>query len=139
MQLTPQFIFHAFTLVKCRRLSTTTKLILHKALTGSVKTYAYPALGFPADTDLLKLKSLRNKTLHTAGNFPRRTPTGELHAAFPIQYACDSITQLFRQQAEVVHNHAYVTVRNIGQSEAMYRKYKRLKLGGGRAYDRSSD
>jgi hypothetical protein len=30
-------------------------------------------------------------------------------------------------------------VRNIGQGEARHRKYKRLKLGGGQAYDRSND
>jgi hypothetical protein len=30
-------------------------------------------------------------------------------------------------------------VRNIGQGEAQHRKYKRFKLGGGQAYDRSSD
>jgi hypothetical protein len=30
-------------------------------------------------------------------------------------------------------------VRNIGQGEARHRKYKRLKLGGGQAYDRSSE
>jgi hypothetical protein len=30
-------------------------------------------------------------------------------------------------------------VRNIGQGEAQNRKYKRLKLCGGQAYDRSSD
>jgi hypothetical protein len=30
-------------------------------------------------------------------------------------------------------------LRNIGQGEAQHRKYKRLKLGGGQAYDRSSD
>jgi hypothetical protein len=28
--------------------------------------------------------------------------------------------------------------RNIGKGEAQHRKYKRLKLGGGQAYDRSS-
>jgi hypothetical protein len=27
----------------------------------------------------------------------------------------------------------------IGQGEARHRKYKRLKLGGGQGYDRSSD
>jgi len=31
-----------------------------------------------------------------------------------------------------------VNVRNVGKSEARHRKYKRLKLGGGQAYDRSS-
>jgi hypothetical protein len=30
-------------------------------------------------------------------------------------------------------------VRNIGQGEAQHRKYKRLKLGGGQAYNGSSD
>jgi hypothetical protein len=36
-------------------------------------------------------------------------------------------------------DHEKENVRNIGQSEARHRKYKRLKLGGGQAYDRSSD
>jgi hypothetical protein len=30
-------------------------------------------------------------------------------------------------------------VRNTGQGDFRYRKYKRLKLGGGQAYGRSSD
>jgi hypothetical protein len=44
-----------------------------------------------------------------------------------------------RQQAEVIKNHDNENVRNIGQGEARHRKYKRLKLGGGQAYDRSSE
>jgi hypothetical protein len=44
-----------------------------------------------------------------------------------------------RQQAEVIQNHDNENVRNIGQGEARHKKYKRLKLGGGQAYDRSSD
>jgi hypothetical protein len=40
---------------------------------------------------------------------------------------------------EVIQNHDNENVRNIGQGEARHRKYKRLKLGGGQAYDRSSD
>jgi hypothetical protein len=43
------------------------------------------------------------------------------------------------QQAEVILNHENENVRNIGQGEPRHRKYKRLKLGGGQAYDRSSD
>jgi hypothetical protein len=35
--------------------------------------------------------------------------------------------------------HANEHVRSIGQSEATQRKYKRLKLGGDQAWDRSSD
>jgi hypothetical protein len=49
------------------------------------------------------------------------------------------MTKLSRQQAEVIQNHENANVRNIGQGEARHRKYKRFKLGGGQAYDRSSD
>jgi hypothetical protein len=41
-----------------------------------------------------------------------------------------------RTQEEVILNHENPEVRGIGQEEAMHRKYKRLKLGGGQAYDR---
>jgi len=34
-------------------------------------------------------------------------------------------------------NHENVVVRNTGQGEAQHRKYKRLKLSGNQAYDRS--
>jgi hypothetical protein len=51
----------------------------------------------------------------------------------------DYITKLCRQQAEVIQNHDNENVRNIGQGEARHRKYKRLELGGGDAYDRSRD
>jgi hypothetical protein len=43
------------------------------------------------------------------------------------------------RQAEVIQNHENEYVRDIGQGETRYRKYKRLKLGGGEAYNRSSD
>jgi len=36
-----------------------------------------------------------------------------------------------------MQNHDNVNVRNIGQGEAQRRKYERLKIGGGQAYDRS--
>jgi hypothetical protein len=49
------------------------------------------------------------------------------------------ITKSCRQQAEVIQNHRNANVRNIGQGEPRHRKYKRLKLGGCQAYDRSSD
>jgi hypothetical protein len=58
--------------------------------------------------------------------------------AFKIPYVYDYITKLCRQQAEVIQNHNE-NVRNIGQGEARHRKHKRLKLGGGHAYDRFSD
>jgi hypothetical protein len=101
-------------------------------------TYASPVWEFAADTHLLKLQRLQNKVLRTTGNFPRRTTVRELCKAFNIPYIYDYITKLCRQQAEVIQNHANANVRHIGQGEAQYRKYKRLKLGGGQAYDRSS-
>jgi hypothetical protein len=43
-----------------------------------------------------------------------------------------------RQQADIIQNHENCHVRSIGQGEAKHRKYKRLKLGSGQAYDLSS-
>jgi hypothetical protein len=43
------------------------------------------------------------------------------------------------QQAEGTQNHENANVRYIVQGEPRHRKYKRLKLGGGQAYDRSRD
>jgi hypothetical protein len=68
-----------------------------------------------------------------------RTSVRDLHIAFKIPYVYDYITKLGRQQTEVIQNYDNENVRNIGQGEARHRKYKRLKLGGGQAYDRSSD
>jgi hypothetical protein len=42
------------------------------------------------------------------------------------------------QETEVILNHKYPNIRAIGQGEDMHRKYKRLKFGGGQAYDGSS-
>jgi hypothetical protein len=56
-----------------------------------------------------------------------------------IPYVYDYMTKLSRRQAGVILNHENANVCNIGQGEARHRKYKRLKLGGGQAYDRSSD
>jgi hypothetical protein len=43
-----------------------------------------------------------------------------------------------RTQAEVILNHVNPNTRRTGQGEAMHKKYNRLKLGGGQAYDGSS-
>jgi hypothetical protein len=90
-------------------------------------------------TYLIKLQRLQNNVLRTTGNYPRRTPVRDLHMAFQIPFVYDYITKLCRQQTEVIRNHDNENVRNIqGQGEARHRKYKRLKLGCGQAYDRSS-
>jgi hypothetical protein len=54
-----------------------------------------------------------------------------------LYHAIDSSKQF--KQAEVIQNHENANVSNIGQGEPRHRKYKRLKLGGGQTYDRSSD
>ncbi|PNF17258.1 hypothetical protein B7P43_G05217 [Cryptotermes secundus] len=127
-----------YSLFKSGRLSANIKLTLHKALIRSVMTYASPTWEFAADTHLVKLQRLQNKVLRTIGNFPRRTPVRKLHMAFKIPYVYDYITELCRQQAEVIQNHDE-NVHNIGQGEARHRKYKRLKVGGGLSSDLSSD
>jgi hypothetical protein len=67
-------------------------------------------------------------------------PIRDLHMAFKLRiYIYDYITKLCRQQAEVIQNHENENVRNNGQGKPQHRKYKRFKLGGGQAYDRSSD
>jgi hypothetical protein len=127
-----------YPLFKSERLSTKIKMTLHKALIRSVMTYASPAWEFSADTHLMKLQRLQNKVLRTIGNYPRHRPVRDLHLAFHILYVYDYTTKLCRQQAEVIQNHCNENVCNIGQGETNHRKYNRLKLGGGQAYDRSS-
>jgi hypothetical protein len=80
---------------------------------------------------------MQNKVLRTTVNFPRCTLVRDLRTAFNLPYVYDYITKSCRQQAEVIQNHENEHVRGIGQGEARHRKYKRLTLGGGQAYDRS--
>jgi hypothetical protein len=56
---------------------------------------------------------------------------------FRVPYLDDFVTKLCRQQATLILNHENVNVLNIGQGDAQHRKCKRLKLGGGQAYNRS--
>jgi hypothetical protein len=71
--------------------------------------------------------------------FPRSTPIRDLHTAFNRPYEYDLTTKLCRQEADFIQNHENEHVRSRGQGEARRRKYKKLKLGGGKAYDRSND
>jgi hypothetical protein len=85
------------------------------------------------------LQHLQNKVLGTIENVPKRTPVRDYHMAFKLPYVYDYVTKMCRRQAEALQNHENANVRNIGQGEHRHRKCKRLKLGGGQAYDRSSD
>jgi hypothetical protein len=59
--------------------------------------------------------------------------------AFELPYIYHYITKLCRKQAEVIKNLENANVHNSGQGEPRHTKYKRLKLGGGQASDRSRD
>jgi hypothetical protein len=61
-----------------------------------------------------------------------------MHVAFQILYVYDYITKLCRRRAEIIKNLENENVCNIGQDKTPHRKHKRLKLGGGNLYDRSS-
>jgi hypothetical protein len=116
-------------------LSTNIKLTLYKALARSVKTSACPIWEYAADVHLFKVQRLQNRVLRAIGNHDRRTQVREMHVSFKIPCVCDYITEVCSTPAKVILNH-----RNpIWQGEALHRKYKRLKLGGGQAYDRSAD
>jgi hypothetical protein len=102
-------------------------------------TYACPIWELAGDTCLLKLQRLQNKVLRTVGNFPRCTPVHNLHTAFNLPYVYHYISNLCRQEAGFMQSHENDHVRITGQGESRHRKYKRLILGGGQAYDLSSD
>jgi hypothetical protein len=56
-----------------------------------------------------------------------------------LPYVYDYIIKLCRKGAEVIRTHENEHVRGVEQGEARHGKYTRFKLGGGQAYDRSSD
>jgi hypothetical protein len=59
--------------------------------------------------------------------------------AFKLPYIYNYITKLCRRHAEVIQIHENANACNIGQGESRHKECKKLKLGGGQAYDRSSD
>jgi hypothetical protein len=115
-----------YSLSKYEHLSANTKLTLHKALFLEVSgTHLSLKIAAPA-----KRSSAHNwkfSKVHTGPRF-----ANGFQSSLWIQLY---ITQLCSQQAEVIQNHENEHVRSIGQGEARHRKYKRLKLGGGQAYD----
>jgi hypothetical protein len=58
--------------------------------------------------------------------------------AFKIPYVYNYITK-YAGKSEVIENYLNSNVRGISIREAMHRKYKKLKLGGGQVYDGSGD
>jgi hypothetical protein len=87
---------------------------------------------------IMKLQRLQNTVLRFTDKFPWSTPIHDMHMTFQIQYVCDYITKLCRQQSQVIQNHGNAHVCNIGEGEARHRKYKKLKLDGAQVYGHSS-
>jgi len=132
-----QTLGQIYPLLKSEKLGTKIKITLYKALISSKMTYACPTWESAAGTHLIKLQRLQNRVLRIIGGLPRRTPIRLMHTEFQIPYVYDFITKICRKQAAVIQSHDNEIVRNIGSGEAQHRKHKRLKLGGGQAYDRS--
>jgi hypothetical protein len=120
-----------YLLLKSERLNINTKLTLYNALIRYIMTCACLARKFAGDSHVLKLQRLQNKVLLTTGNLPRRTPTRDLHMTFKTPYLNDFVTKLCRQQTAREN----ANVCNISHCEAQQRKYERVKIGGGQAYD----
>jgi hypothetical protein len=71
----------------------------------------------------------KTRNICTIGNFPKS------HGFQP-----SLCLRLYTEIVQVTsRSHEDEHVRSIGQGEGRHGKYKRLKLGGGQAYDRSSD
>jgi hypothetical protein len=119
-----------------KRLSANIKLT-HKALISIIMT-CLPRLEICGRQSSPETAAPGNKVLRIIGKFSSHTLVRDLHMIFRLPYVYDYVTKLYRQQAEVIHNHDTANVRNFGQGEARRRKhiYRRLKLGDGQAYDR---
>jgi hypothetical protein len=91
-------------------------------------THTFPAWDFAADTYLLELERLQNKSFRTIGNFSSHMSTRELRVAFKISYVYDFITQLCRQHAKIIQDHINATVCNTGQGEATHISIRGLNL-----------
>jgi hypothetical protein len=59
--------------------------------------------------------------------------------ALEVLYVYDYVIKLCETQAEVLPNYINPIVCGIVEEENRHRKYKKLKLGGDQAYDRSAD
>jgi hypothetical protein len=99
--------------------------------------YAWSTWEYLEDSQLLKLQHLQNRFLHGAGKLDRSTSIRNLHVALKILYVCDYKAKLCKTQPAVIHIHQNPNLLAIGQGEAIQRKCKGPKFGGGQAYEYS--
>jgi hypothetical protein len=113
-------LIRLYSLFKSDRLSTNSKLTLHKTLIRSIITYACPAWEFAADTHIIKLSACNQGSPHYLQIFKEHTDSWYAYIlSNSIVY--DYITNLCRQQAQVIQRHENVNVRNNGQGAARHR------------------
>jgi hypothetical protein len=112
-----------YPILKSEHFSANTKLTLCKALIRSKMTYAC-LTELAIDSNIFKLRRLQNKVLLTTGNLLRRTLTRALHLAFEIPYVYDYVTEICREQAEVIKNHEKVIIRTQAKVKPNTRRLK---------------
>jgi hypothetical protein len=102
-------------------------------------TYACPTWEFTENIYLMKLQRFQRKVLRTADKIARRLPIRDTHNAFQNSKVYDYISKLYKQQAQIFRNNENSYFRNIGQGDALGRKYRRIKLGSEQAHGRESN
>jgi hypothetical protein len=125
-------------LFRSEHLSANIILTFHRALIQSVMTFLL-RLGFSGRHLPLKTAALAKQASPHQWKFSKvhigpRLAQGFQHSVYIRLY--NRIVQATNRSHK---NHENEHVRGTGQGEARYRQYKRLKLGGGHAYDNSSD
>jgi hypothetical protein len=71
--------------------------------------------------------------------FAARNRQATIEEMFEAVFSVLSGPRLHSEDQRETLNHVNPNFRGIGQGEARHKKYKRLKLDGGQAYDRSSE
>jgi hypothetical protein len=98
-----------------------------------------PHLGISGRHLPLKIAAPIKQGYPHIGKLPRSTPVSDLHMTFNLLYVYDYITDYAGNKQKSYKVKRTYTFTGVGQGEARHRKYKRLELGGGQAYDHSSD
>jgi hypothetical protein len=87
----------------------------------------------------MKLQRLQNKVLRTIGKFPRNTAIRGMHIFLQIPCVYDFITKLCNNKPKSFNITRIYMIAILGKEKPDIENIKRLKLGGGQAYDRLSD
>jgi hypothetical protein len=89
----------------------------------------------PGNLRQTEIAAPAKRSFRATGNFPRRTPVRNLHMAYKLLYIYDYAGNK-QKSYKITKMQMFETLNKASPDTG---KYKRLKLGGGQAYDRSSD